>query len=89
MKLIDEHFETAMEAWSMMQKTSGDEGAEWAERFERYFYDFIAAQIRFGRSSRSQAYGFICMPDMQGVTVSFAIHGNRVYAHFPCRSNDS
>ena len=32
MKLIDEYFETAMEAWSMMQKTSGDEGAEWAER---------------------------------------------------------
>jgi hypothetical protein len=41
MKLIDEHFETAMEAWSMMQKTSDDEGAEWAERFERYFYEFI------------------------------------------------
>jgi hypothetical protein len=41
MKLIDEHFETAMEAWSMMQKTSGDEGAEWAERFETYFYEFI------------------------------------------------
>ena len=36
MKLIDEYFETAMEAWDMMQKTSGDEGAEWAERFERY-----------------------------------------------------
>lgn len=41
MKMIDEYFETAMEAWSMMQKTSGDEGAEWAERFERYFYEFI------------------------------------------------
>lgn len=41
MKKIDEYFETAMEAWNMMQKTSGDEGAEWAERFERYFYDFI------------------------------------------------
>jgi hypothetical protein len=41
MKLIDEHFETAMEAWGMMQKTSGDEGAEWAERFETYFYEFI------------------------------------------------
>jgi hypothetical protein len=40
-KLMDEYFETAMEAWSMMQKTSGDEGAEWAERFERYFYEFI------------------------------------------------
>ncbi|WML26750.1 hypothetical protein [Neobacillus sp. OS1-33] len=41
MRLIDEYFETAMEAWSMMQKTSGDEGTEWAERFERYFYEFI------------------------------------------------
>lgn len=41
MNKIDEYFETAMEAWSMMQKTSDDEGAEWAERFERYFYEFI------------------------------------------------
>jgi hypothetical protein len=41
MKLIDEYFETAIEAWDMMQKTSGDDGAEWAERFERYFYEFI------------------------------------------------
>jgi hypothetical protein len=32
---------TALEDWDMMQKTSGDEGAEWAERFERHFYDFI------------------------------------------------
>ncbi|XZF74166.1 hypothetical protein ACSBO6_11140 [Bacillus sp. AL-1R] len=41
MKKIDEYFETAIEAWSMMQKTTDDEGAEWAERFERYFYEFI------------------------------------------------
>jgi hypothetical protein len=41
MEKIDEYFEISMEAWSMMQKTSGDEGAEWAERFERYFYEFI------------------------------------------------
>jgi hypothetical protein len=41
MNRIDEYFETAMVAWSMMQKTSGDEGAEWAERFERYFYEFV------------------------------------------------
>jgi hypothetical protein len=32
--------DTALEDWNMMQKTSGDEGAEWAERFERHFYDF-------------------------------------------------
>jgi hypothetical protein len=38
---MNENFETAMEAWEMMQKTAGDEGAEWAERFERYFYEFI------------------------------------------------
>jgi hypothetical protein len=41
MKIIDEYFETAMEAWQMMQMTSDDEGAEWAERFERYFYEFV------------------------------------------------
>lgn len=41
MKRMDENFKTAMEAWDMMQQTSGDEGAEWAERFERYFYEFI------------------------------------------------
>jgi hypothetical protein len=41
MNRITETFETAMEAWDMMQKTAGDEGAEWAERFERYFYEFI------------------------------------------------
>lgn len=51
MKLIDEHFVTAMEAWSMMQKTSGDEGAEWAERFERYFYEFIDELKMVGDSS--------------------------------------
>lgn len=38
---MDENFKTAMEAWDMMQQTSGEEGAEWAERFERYFYEFI------------------------------------------------
>jgi hypothetical protein len=41
MNRMTETFETAMEAWDMMQKTAGDEGAEWAERFERYFYEFI------------------------------------------------
>lgn len=42
MEKMNEYFETALEAWSMMQKTEGDEGAEWAERFERYFYEFIS-----------------------------------------------
>jgi hypothetical protein len=41
MEKMNEYFDTALEAWSMMQKTEGDEGAEWAERFERYFYEFI------------------------------------------------
>lgn len=27
--------------WGMMQKTAGDEGADWAEIFERDFYLFI------------------------------------------------
>jgi hypothetical protein len=41
MDKMNKHFNTALEAWSRMQKTEGDEGAEWAERFERYFYEFI------------------------------------------------
>lgn len=40
MKTIDEYFQIAMEAWDMMQKTTDDEGADWAERFEQYFYKF-------------------------------------------------
>ncbi|MBE4910156.1 hypothetical protein IMZ08_19135 [Bacillus luteolus] len=28
--------------WEMMGKTAGDEGADWAERFERNFYLYIA-----------------------------------------------
>lgn len=32
---------TALEDWSTMQKTSGDEGADAAERFEKNFYEFI------------------------------------------------
>ena len=31
----------ALHDWGMMQKTEGDEGAEWAEIFERHFYVFI------------------------------------------------
>ncbi|WP_246944835.1 hypothetical protein [Bacillus pinisoli] len=46
MTKMNEYFDTAMEAWSMMQKTEGDEGAEWAERFERYFYEFIS-ELKF------------------------------------------
>jgi hypothetical protein len=38
---VKEALDLALEDWGMMQKTSGDEGAEWAERFERNFYEFI------------------------------------------------
>ncbi|MFV8827897.1 hypothetical protein [Alkalihalobacterium sp. APHAB7] len=38
---VKEALDTALYDWSLMQKTSGDEGAEHAERFERHFYDFI------------------------------------------------
>jgi hypothetical protein len=38
---VRDALDTALEDWDMMQETSGDEGAEWAERFERHFYDFI------------------------------------------------
>ncbi len=30
-----------LEDWAMMQKTDGDEGADWAERFEMNFYQLI------------------------------------------------
>ncbi len=33
--------DTALDDWSHMQKTTGDEGAEWAERFERHFYEMV------------------------------------------------
>lgn len=54
MKQIDEYFEIAMEAWDMMQKTFGDEGAEWAERFERYFYEFIDELKKWWKTLESQ-----------------------------------
>jgi hypothetical protein len=38
---VKKALDVALEDWSMMQKTAGDEGAEWAERFERNFYEFI------------------------------------------------
>lgn len=38
---VKESLNVALEDWSMMQKTAGDEGVEWAERFERHFYEFI------------------------------------------------
>ncbi|MGM7701363.1 hypothetical protein ACSVDE_06520 [Pseudalkalibacillus sp. Hm43] len=34
-------FQKALDDWSHMQKTSGDEGAEWAERFEQHFYEMV------------------------------------------------
>lgn len=38
---VREALQIALDDWQMMQQTSGDEGAEWAERFERHFYEFI------------------------------------------------
>jgi len=35
-----EAFNVMIEDWNMMQQTSGDVGAEWAERFEKHFYEF-------------------------------------------------
>ncbi|WP_408006193.1 hypothetical protein ACJROX_15900 [Pseudalkalibacillus sp. A8] len=40
---VKEKLAIALEDWEQMQKTSGDEGAEWAERFERHFYEMIEA----------------------------------------------
>lgn len=36
-------FLVAMDDWDMMQKTEGDEGEEWAIRFEQHYYDFSDA----------------------------------------------
>ena len=38
---VKNKLKVALEDWDMMQKTFGDEGAEFAERFELHFYDFI------------------------------------------------
>lgn len=40
-KNVLESLDVALADWGLMQQTSGDEGAEHAERFERHFYDFI------------------------------------------------
>ena len=43
MKEVMDKLETALSDWAMMQKTEGDEGADWAERFEMHFYEFTEA----------------------------------------------
>ncbi|ADH99536.1 hypothetical protein [Salisediminibacterium selenitireducens] len=43
MKEVLDKLETALYNWEMMQKTEGDEGADWAERFEMHFYEFTEA----------------------------------------------
>ncbi len=38
---VKEKLSIVLEDWEQMQNTSRDEGAEWAERFERHFYEMI------------------------------------------------
>ncbi|WP_417900293.1 hypothetical protein ABN702_08615 [Bacillus haimaensis] len=38
---VMETLKQALDDWKMMQQTEGEEGAEWAEKFERDFYLFI------------------------------------------------
>ncbi|WP_349410703.1 hypothetical protein [Pseudalkalibacillus sp. SCS-8] len=38
---VKKALDVVLEDWSLMQNTTGDEGAEWAERFERHFYEMI------------------------------------------------
>lgn len=38
---VTKKFDVALLDWDMMTKTSGDEGADVAERFEMHFYEFI------------------------------------------------
>ncbi|MCF6137303.1 DUF4085 domain-containing protein [Pseudalkalibacillus berkeleyi] len=42
-KLVNVKLQKTLEDWEKMQRTTGDEGAEWAERFERHFYEMIEA----------------------------------------------
>ena len=39
--LVKEKLENALEDWEMMKKASEDESEEFAERFEKHFYEFI------------------------------------------------
>lgn len=39
-KVMDS-LQTTLEDWKMMEQTDGDEGADWAEKFEQDFYLFI------------------------------------------------
>lgn len=38
---VKESLNVALEDWRMMQKTAGDEGVEWAERFESTFTSLL------------------------------------------------
>lgn len=38
---VEKALEDALYDWEQMKVTSDDEGAEWAERFEKDFYHFI------------------------------------------------
>ncbi|MEH7177545.1 hypothetical protein [Neobacillus vireti] len=41
MNRVKEKLETTLEDWEMMKTASEDESEEYAERFERHFYEFI------------------------------------------------
>ncbi|WP_223699906.1 hypothetical protein [Sutcliffiella deserti] len=49
-KEVMDSLSIALEDWHMMQKMEGDEGAEWAEKFERDFYTFIEAFEKWFRN---------------------------------------
>lgn len=42
-KHVNVKLQKTLEDWHHMQRTTGVEGAEWAERFERHFYEMIEA----------------------------------------------
>ncbi|OIK16195.1 hypothetical protein BIV60_05985 [Bacillus sp. MUM 116] len=41
MNRVKEKLEAALEDWEMMKNASEDESEDYAERFERHFYEFI------------------------------------------------
>lgn len=40
-KALEQKLNVMLNDWEKMQRTDGDEGADWAERFEMHFYEFI------------------------------------------------
>ncbi|WLD91529.1 hypothetical protein [Alkalihalobacillus sp. AL-G] len=68
-KALDE----ALYDWQQMQLTSGDDGAEWAERFERHFYEMIDELKKWYDSLEKKPTQFEeleSMPEIEGISIT-------------------